>query len=234
MSRTSRTKHPPPTSTEKSKSSHHEHTRRLPKKQEKGYLAQENVPALPIPLVSFPESVNPELGLKVYTPLSRETQLAVLSQFLHNGGFSGNDPMDTQRRNEIVDAVRTFLASKPSDSVPEWSDADLLHVMEDPAGQGIFNDFFDVPFPDPVHPNFTFIDLFAGMGGFRIAMQTHGGKCVFSSEWNKFAQQTYFANFGEMPFGDITKDLTKQYIPAQFEKRRLHDVEDFEFHQKAA
>jgi DNA (cytosine-5)-methyltransferase 1 len=52
---------------------------------------------------------------------------------------------------------------------------------------------------------FTFIDLFAGIGGLRIGMERAGGKCVFSSEWNKFAQMTYKENFGEMPEGDITK-----------------------------
>lgn len=55
------------------------------------------------------------------------------------------------------------------------------------------------------------------MGGFRLAMQAQGGKCVFSSEWNKYAQKTYLANFGEMPFGDITKDVTKSYIPKEFD-----------------
>lgn len=53
--------------------------------------------------------------------------------------------------------------------------------------------------------NFKFIDLFAGIGGFRSALQDLGGTCVFSSEWDKFSQQTYFANYGEMPYGDITK-----------------------------
>jgi len=52
---------------------------------------------------------------------------------------------------------------------------------------------------------FTFIDLFAGIGGMRLAFEKSGGKCVFSSEWNKFSQQTYEANFGEIPDGDITK-----------------------------
>lgn len=47
--------------------------------------------------------------------------------------------------------------------------------------------FFNVPFPCPKVHKFTFIDLFAGIGGFRIAMQNTGGKCVFSSEWDKFA-----------------------------------------------
>ena len=53
--------------------------------------------------------------------------------------------------------------------------------------------------------NFTFIDLFAGIGGMRIAFETAGGSCVYSNEWNKYCQRTYFANFGEVPDGDITK-----------------------------
>lgn len=71
---------------------------------------------------------------------------------------------------------------------------------------------FDVPFPPPKNPKFTFIDLFAGVGGFRIAHQNMGGKCVFSSEIDVFAQKTYHANFGEIPFGDITK-IDEKDIP---------------------
>lgn len=52
---------------------------------------------------------------------------------------------------------------------------------------------------------FTFIDLFAGIGGMRLAYEQSGGKCVYSSEWNKFSQQTYKANFGDDPDGDITQ-----------------------------
>ena len=52
---------------------------------------------------------------------------------------------------------------------------------------------------------FTFIDLFAGIGGMRIGFEKAGGKCVYSNEWNKYCQQTYFANFGEQPDGDITQ-----------------------------
>ena len=75
----------------------------------------------------------------------------------------------------------------------------------------------DFPFPAPKTPRFNFIDLFAGIGGFRIAMQHLGGKCVFSSEWDKYAKQTYRVNFGEVPFGDITKERTKSYIPDSFD-----------------
>jgi len=61
--------------------------------------------------------------------------------------------------------------------------------------------------------SFEFIDLFAGIGGMRLAFQDAGGTCVFSSEWDKESQKTYEANFGEVPFGDITKISVKE-IPS--------------------
>ena len=71
---------------------------------------------------------------------------------------------------------------------------------------------YDVPFPPTNNPQFTFIDLFAGIGGFRIPLQAECGKCVFSSEFNPNAQKVYNANYGEIPFGDITK-IPIDYIP---------------------
>lgn len=58
-----------------------------------------------------------------------------------------------------------------------------------------------------------FIDLFAGIGGFRIALQSFGEKCVYTSEWDKYSQKTYEANFGEVPDGDITK-IDEKDIPS--------------------
>ena len=52
---------------------------------------------------------------------------------------------------------------------------------------------------------YTFIDLFAGIGGMRLAFEAAGGRCVYSNEWNKYSQKTYYANFGVQPDGDITK-----------------------------
>lgn len=52
---------------------------------------------------------------------------------------------------------------------------------------------------------FTFIDLFAGIGGIRTPFEKLGGRCLFSSEWDRWCQKTYFENFGEIPYGDITK-----------------------------
>lgn len=81
----------------------------------------------------------------------------------------------------------------------------------------LFNDVENSPFPPIKKPKFTFIDLFAGIGGFRMAFQNLGGECVFSSEWDEQAQRTYYANYGEVPFGDITKESTKQMIPDDFD-----------------
>lgn len=72
------------------------------------------------------------------------------------------------------------------------------------------------PFP-PDNPDFTFVDLFAGIGGFRISLQECGGLCVYSSEWDENAKRTYFHNFGDIPFGDITKKSNKQVIPEKFD-----------------
>jgi DNA (cytosine-5)-methyltransferase 1 len=72
-------------------------------------------------------------------------------------------------------------------------------------------------FSPSLTPSFQFIDLFAGIGGFRMAMQNLGGKCIFTSEWDKDAKKTYFNNYGEVPFGDITKREVKDFIPPKFD-----------------
>lgn len=60
-----------------------------------------------------------------------------------------------------------------------------------------------IPFPPHEKPAFLFSDLFAGVGGMRLALHNLRGKCVFTSEWDANAGRTYLANFGELPFGDI-------------------------------
>jgi DNA (cytosine-5)-methyltransferase 1 len=75
----------------------------------------------------------------------------------------------------------------------------------------------NLPFQKDLQPKFTFIDLFAGIGGFRLALQSLGGDCVYSSEWDTEAQKTYFNNFGEIPFGDITDEANKSEIPDDFD-----------------
>lgn len=79
------------------------------------------------------------------------------------------------------------------------------------AAKPVSVDFSGIPFPPVEKPNFTFIDLFSGIGGFRIALQKLGGKCIFSSEWDQYAKETYFNNYGEVPFGDI-KNLSSECL----------------------
>jgi DNA (cytosine-5)-methyltransferase 1 len=82
-----------------------------------------------------------------------------------------------------------------------------------------------VPFLSVRDSGFTFIDLFAGIGGFRLALQDAGGRCVFSSEWDTSARATYGANFGEIPFGDI-RLYSGDHIPLELVDALVpdHDV----------
>jgi len=172
-----------------------------------------------IKLTDFPEETIG--GVRIYGPTSYETQVAILSHYLHT--FEDKQDLDSkQKSHEIIEVIRDYIEYKHQQDKNDtkWqniSDDEILMAAESPYEYNLFADFFNVPFPAPKNPKFTFIDLFAGIGGFRIAMQSQGGKCVFSSEWNAYAQKTYFANFGDMPFGDITKELTKSYIPRHFD-----------------
>lgn len=168
---------------------------------------------LKLKLSDFPEEIDKENNLKIYGSVSVENQMAVLSQFLHNGELGAD-------RNEIISLILNFLEQKKEqdqrlDIEPTIEYASM--VAENPVQYGLFRDFFDVPFPNPQSNGYTFIDLFAGIGGIRLPFNELGYRCVFSSEWDKYAQKTYFANFGEMPFGDITKEATKKYIPEKFD-----------------
>ena len=173
-----------------------------------------------IKLSELPEEVT-ESGVKIYGTTSYETQVAVLSHYLHTLD-NKYDIVSSEKRYEILEAIRDYIDFKRQQDKknPKWenvSDEMVTMAAESPLECDLFSDFFNVPFPAPKNPKFTFIDLFAGIGGFRIAMQELGGKCVYSSEFDAQAQRTYFANYGEMPFGDITKEVTKSYIPDGFD-----------------
>ncbi len=132
---------------------------------------------------------------------------AAFTHYLHNHKNGISDFF----RDEAVNHIRRSLENKyPSEEITNRVAEDALQYM-------IFNFKNEVPFPEPKSPKFKFIDLFAGIGGFRMAMQRLGGKCIFTSEWDDQAKKTYRANFGEVPFGDITKEETKNYIPDGFD-----------------
>lgn len=131
---------------------------------------------------------------------------AVITHFLHNS----KNRVSRFFKKDAVKYTKEILQY-------EYPKEEISNIVAEEALQyGIF-DTFDVPFPPVENPKFKFIDLFAGIGGFRLAMQNLSGKCVFTSEWDKDAKRTYKANFGERPFGDITKEETKAFIPNGFD-----------------
>ncbi len=142
--------------------------------------------------------------------MSFSDQAAVVTHYLKL-----RDKVDRQRfeekGNELVDAwLRRNLGLNESTE-------DLVSESLDAFSLSLFNEVNMAPFQAKENPDFRFIDLFAGIGGFRIAMQDCGGECVYSSEWDENAKQTYYHNFGEVPFGDITKESNKQLIPDGFD-----------------
>jgi DNA (cytosine-5)-methyltransferase 1 len=129
---------------------------------------------------------------------------ALITHYLHNfdNGVSKN------YEKSALEVLENFVEYK--------QDENISIVAEDALQQLLF-EVENVPFQTPENYNFKFIDLFAGIGGFRLALQNTGGKCVYTSEWENSAKKTYQKNFGEVPFGDITKESTKNYIPDKFD-----------------
>lgn len=173
-----------------------------------------------IKLSELPEEVTDD-GLKIYGPASYQTQVAVLSHYLRS--LSGNhEDISGEERCEILCAIRDYIEyKKQADSDNMWNNMDEEEASaairdNSPLQYDLFPEFFNVPFKAPENPKYRFIDLFAGIGGIRIPFDELGYDCVFSSEWDDKACQTYFANFGTYPFGDITK------IPAH--KIPQHDI----------
>lgn len=134
-----------------------------------------------------------------------ENEKAVLTHYLHNI----HNGVSKYYKEDALKALEEFVTYKQEE--------EKLSIVAEDAIQQLLFEVENVPFPTPENYTFKFIDLFAGIGGFRIAMQNLGGKCVFTSEWDKEAQKTYKVNFGEVPFGDITKQRIKNYIPEEFD-----------------
>jgi DNA (cytosine-5)-methyltransferase 1 len=135
------------------------------------------------------------------------SKTASLTHYLHNN----ENGVSQFFKSDALETVKQALKIKYKDHqiTTEVAEEALQYLIKGLDGT--------IPFLAPLKSNFKFIDLFAGIGGFRLALQNLGGKCVFTSEWDKYSKQTYKANFGEVPFGDITKPETKNYIPDNFE-----------------
>lgn len=138
-----------------------------------------------------------------------KTNYSELTQYIPQNGNEENYALLTHylmmRDGEAKNAKRTELIQQFGFEEEKLDSAEELYRGK------------HIPFVAQPNPSFTFIDLFAGIGGFRLAMQANGGECVFSSEWDSAAKQTYYENYGEVPFGDITKPETKAMIPEHFD-----------------
>lgn len=155
--------------------------------------------------ISIEEFDGKKFQIKIIEPISVNHKKAVITHYLHNL----NTKVGKHFEKEALRYIKQIVEYK-------IEEGEKL-IAADSALQQLLFEVESVPFPTPEKPKFTFIDLFAGIGGFRIALQNLGGKCLFTSEWDKEAQRTYRANFGEVPFGDITKEETKSYIPDNFD-----------------
>lgn len=149
------------------------------------------------------------------------TKIHVISEKLWKVSVFGPDNYRTALISHYLRSkdkkLKKHAVNFAADLLEGYLEEEITNVVAEEALQYLINFDEDVVFPKPANPKFTFIDLFAGIGGFRIAMQRNQGECVFSSEWDKMAQRTYYANFGEIPFGDITKEETKKWIPKKFD-----------------
>lgn len=139
--------------------------------------------------------------------LSFSDQAAIVSHYLQ----LRNSPEGVLYKKNAEQILNEWSSWMDEDMTDAVADGDM--VSEPPVFQlNLFHDLLNAPFHDSASPKFTFVDLFAGIGGIRIPFTELGGKCVFSSEWDKAAQISYSYNFGEVPFGDITK-INSDSIP---------------------
>ena len=143
--------------------------------------------------------------IKLFISDLDDSKRAILSHYLHNY----NSELKGHYEPEALKYINEIIEFKNQEENQSYTSKLIIKQL--------LSEVENVPFPTPQNYNFTFIDLFAGIGGFRLAMQNLGGKCIFTSEWDQSAKKTYRANYGETPFGDITSDRTKNFIPENFD-----------------
>lgn len=153
--------------------------------------------------ISIDEFDGKRFQIRLIEPVKNEK--AVVTHYLHN------------ITNGVAKHYKKDALKYIKEYVKYQNEENNLSLVAEDAIQKLLFEVENVPFPTPDNYKFKFIDLFAGIGGFRMAMQNLGGKCVFTSEWDKEAQKTYRANFGEVPFGDITSEETKKFVPNDFD-----------------
>ena len=130
--------------------------------------------------------------------------MAIITHYLQNKSY----PEGNHYRDEALPLMERYYRTTHTELREE-------DVVEQNQIESLFAAIFDTPVYRQHKDNnaFTFVDLFAGIGGFRIALEQLGGRCVYASEFDKSAQRSYGMNHGVIPFGDITLQDNKDRIP---------------------
>lgn len=129
-------------------------------------------------------SINEFDGKNYQIKLIEPHDKALITHYLHNY----RNGVSMHYKKDAVKILNNFVEYKQVE--------EQVNIFAEDALQQLLFEVENVPFPTPNNYTFKFIDLFAGIGGFRLAMQNVGGKCLFTSEWEASAQKTYRENFG--------------------------------------
>ena len=140
---------------------------------------------------------------------------AVITHYLHNV----HNGVSKHYKEDALKVIKNFVEYKKDENID---------IVEEDALQQLLFEVENVPFPTPENYKFKFIDLFAGIGGFRLALQNIGGKCVYTSEWENAAKKTYRENFGEIPqkntFLTSLKFYVQVFLVKHFQSQEIEKV----------
>lgn len=130
--------------------------------------------------------------------------IAIITHYLQNK----NTPEEGHYETQAIPLLEKYYRATHTDLAPESP----ININD---AEALFEAAKDAPVQEKFKNNndFTFIDLFAGIGGFRIALEQLGGRCVYASEFDVSAQRSYGLNHGVIPFGDIKLQANKDLIP---------------------
>ena len=135
---------------------------------------------------------------------NQNADMAIITHYLQNKDI----PAGQQLEAEALRLMTKYYRATHTELAPDAP-------VDQEAAENLFAAIFEAPVYQHFRNNhaFTFVDLFAGIGGFRIALEQLGGRCVYASEFDSSAQKSYGMNHGVMPFGDIKLQENKDRIP---------------------